>query len=705
MVQHHLPGFRTTPLASYLAGLGLVRVLGEQADPALTAVWTPDGLTIETTVDDIAGWLCDAYRPTPVLSPWNGGSGFGERDKTSKQALERLMSLPGDRTAPFRQAMTAATVVAEQFQAGAWSKERALVELRNRCPEPLLPWLDAAVVIAGDQAYFPPLLGTGGNDGRLDFSTTFHQRLLEVLDPAAAASERSHNLARDLLTGTQHERVQEAAVGQYDPAGAGGRNSSPFGSAPSLVNPWSFVLLVEGLLLFAASVARRNQHGAGRAAMPFTVSASPDGSPSGAEGELRTSRGEIWVPVWERPFTPAEVRQLFTEARATWRGHPARRAVEFYAATRTLGVARGVASFQRYGLHQRNGLAFTAVPIERVQVEERSSVRLAAKLEDWAGMARRGTMSAAVARAGRRFDSAYLTFAREGDARTLRDLLAALTDLELAVGRSGRAREHTPVRTPPGAGSFLDVLRAAECPELRVAVGIASCATRGGVDRSRGPSRSMRQTLLPVDPDGRWRDSPLVPGFGIRPLREVLSDVMVWRCRTAADEADATTYRGAPTFPHGIRVPAHDLHAFAAGALSGPELDRWVKACLALRWEGVRYEWTETGPPLLSLLGLLHPLADGLAPPEAQVARDVPRLALDPDWPVRLVAGQTTAVHEEAARRLRQAGWQAAPACDNDTAGGTAVAAALVPRCRQPVRVLRDHFALRISTDETREEP
>jgi CRISPR-associated protein Csx17 len=95
--------------------------------------------------------------------------------------------------------------------------------------------------------------------------------------------------------------------------------------------------------------------------MPFTVSFSPDGSSSGAAGEEKTSRGEVWAPVWTRAWTLAEIRQLFGEARASWQGRPARRAVDFYAATRTLGVARGIERFVRYGLQQRNGLAFVAV--------------------------------------------------------------------------------------------------------------------------------------------------------------------------------------------------------------------------------------------------------------------------------------------------------------------------------------------------------
>ena len=63
----------------------------------------------------------------------------------------------------------------------------------------------------------------------------------------------------------------------------------------------------------------------------------------------------------------------------------------------------------------------------------------------------------------------------------------------------------------------------------------------------------MRQLLLPVDPgdpgqrDGRWRGAPVVPGFGVRPLRHVLADVLAWRSRTAADEEDR---RSSVACPH-----------------------------------------------------------------------------------------------------------------------------------------------------------
>jgi CRISPR-associated protein Csx17 len=731
MTLHVFSGVRPEPLASYLAGLGLVRLLG-QADPDATFAWCPDGLTVETPIADIAQWLADDYVPTPVLSPWNGGSGFGAKDVEPKKRLARLINDPSPRLEPFRAAIAAAEKVMASGQSRGWisedgktDKQRVVQEFRNQCPEALLPWIDACVVLTNDKAVFPPLLGTGGNDGRLDFSTNLHEQLLEIIDSSAAGRKRSFALARDMLSGEQTERLAAAPIGQFDPSGAGGQASSPFGAGTSLVNPWTYVLLVEGALLFASGASRRHQFGAGRAAMPFTVSYSPDGAVSGAEQE--ESRGEVWVPVWSQPCTYAEIAQLFGEARAVWRGRPARRAVDFYAATRTLGVARGVSEFVRYGLQQRNGLAFVAVPLDRVEVVDMPDVRLAAQIEDWVSWIQRSDASRTVGTMLRQFEAAHLKYARDGKVLGLRDLLAALTVLEQAVGRSGRMREQIPVRRLPLANDFLSVLaQGEESPELRIAVGIASCVA----GRAGAGFRTMRQILLPVDPpdpndrahrDGRWRDAPVVPGLGTRPLRQVLADVLAWRSRTAtqeigSDEPGATAFRGVPTFRRGIRVPAEDLHALAvdpSGAsdtrIDDGELSAWLLACLALDWWGADRSWARPAPAMLRpTLALLHPLAQGLVPDEDS-ASGATRLALGPDWAARLAAGQVDGVHADAVRRLRQAGWDGVPAVPAPRTNnrpnarrmgdGTAIAAALVPRCFGAGRVLT-RFAVPLKTED-----
>jgi CRISPR-associated protein Csx17 len=706
ITRHVLPGLRPEPLATYLAGLGLIRVLGEQADPAATAAWSPSGLVIATTVTDLAMWLADEYVPTPVVSPWNGGSGFGAKDKEPVVRIAAVRAHPSPRLEPLREALRVADAVAAIARANGWMTEegvkdkgKVVLELRNRCPDSLLPWIDAAIVLAGEDTYFPPILGTGGNDGRSEFSTNFHQQVLHVMGTAPKDRAKSVNWARDLLAGTQDQQLGGAPIGQFDPGNAGGPGSSQFGAAGSLANPWSYILCFEGAMLFAASAARRNQHGAGRAAMPFTVNPSPDGSSSGAPGE--ESRGEVWAPVWTKEFTLAEIRQLFSEARASWRGRPARQAVDFYAATRSLGVSRGIDEFTRFGLQRRNGLAFAAVPLDRVKVRDKPVVKLAAQVEDWVARVGSSEASISVRESLRGFRSAHLAFVRDGDARGLAGMLAALTTLEMAVGRSGRAREAVPVRYLPRAEGFLSVLRQGGegSPELRLAVGIASCATRP----VEGSSRPMRQILLPVDQAG-WRDTPVVPGLGMRPLAQVLADVLVWRSRTAYDEGSAIRFRGAPTFRRGILVPSADLHALAAGTLDLKQLDLLLRACLALNWRGVRHEWADATPDIpVTTLGLLHPLAAGLRPGkhgESADGSDEPAYALATDWGPRLISGQVRQVHEEAATRLRQAGWSAVPPPPAASAGdGARIAAALVPRCLQPIRVLAG-LAREIKSDE-----
>jgi CRISPR-associated protein Csx17 len=719
MTRHACPGLRPEPIGSYLAGLGLIRLIGEQADSEATAYWGDGGLVIDSTAADLARWLVSEYVPTPVLSPWNGGSGFGAKDKEPKRRLEALLASTTPRLSAFGEAINAADTVMARARTAGWikpdakgiekivneeAKARIVQEFRNRCPDVLLPWIDAAVVLTGEQPYFPPLLGTGGNDGRLDFSTNFHEQVLAVLDESPTGMQRSFSWAGDLLAGSETERLDEGPVGQFDPAAAGGQASSPFGSAASLVNPWEYVLLTEGALLFASGAARRYQHAAGRAAIPFTVRFSPYGSASGAAGETRTSRGEVWAPLWDRPCTLAEIGQLFGEARAAWRGRPAQRAVDFYAATRTLGVARGISGFVRYGLQQRNGLAFVAVPLARVEVHSKPEVRLAARVEDWVSWIRSAEPSSATGMAVRRFDAAHLSYARDGGPRALASMLAELTSLEQAVGRSGRMKERMPVRGAPAARDFLaEFTKAGESRELRVAVGIASCATQLGAGM---PIRSMRQILLPVDPGdpgqraGRWRSAPLVPGFALRPLRHVLADVLVWRSRTAAAEEDSQKFRGVPAFRLGVPVHAADLHAFALGLLDEAELDLWLRACLALDWRRVRPPWKEQRGQVVPnpTLGLLQPLAHGLAP--ATGGHDAPKLAMKPDWAGRLAAGQIGAVHEEAVARLRQAGWQAVPFQPPAHAIGVDVAAALAARCRDPQSMMRRCLAV-----ELRDEP
>lgn len=707
-----LPGLTNQSFSRYLAGLGLVRVLSAQADPDLEAWWEGSSLMINSVVVDkvsaVAEWLVSDYRPTPVISPWNGGSGFGEKDKASRATIAQLMAVESPRLSDLRLAIpTAEPLVARAADQG-WDKARLVSELRNVCPESMIRWLDACIVLRDQAPAFPPLLGTGGNDGRLDFSTNFHQRLVEVLPELGGVVERSRGWASDLLLGVASVPLVRAAVGQFDPGAAGGRNSSPFGAAESQVNPWEFVLLIEGALYFASGLARRQGAELNRAAMPFCVWGSPDGPNPGAEGE--DSRGEIWAPVWNSPLQAREIAQVFAESRASWQGQIATQAAQMYAALRSFGVARGIDSFVRYGLHKRNGLAFSAVRLDQVAVRETSDIQLSVRPQRVAD-AYRQVGARSVAAAHRRFTRQHLTFVADLTPESMREMLAELTSMDLATMRSDRARDDLGWRPPPLAArdhaQFLhDGLRHAA--EFRVAAALAS-----GQTVVAGRPTSVRDLLVGVLPRSS-RDAFInaeVAGLGIRPLVEVLADLVRWRSHQ--DSSDGVERGFVPFATSGVVVPWADVHSWAEGALDDREVNRSFLACLALDWAQPPTNLVPAGgPPQLRLpqleLAVLQAFASGRVGsgswPAARQAREagsgwvdalasagIIRHGLERNWPTRLLAdttrtGAPSPVLTEAATQLVRLGWRLAPPVRSGLSRDRLVAALAAPASTQPLR-------------------
>lgn len=647
MHTHACPGLGSRPLATYLAAIGLARVVGEQADPQVRFGWSGEWFTIRTTVPDLVEFLVTAYRPTPVVSPWNGGSGFGIKDKGQLEVLDQIVDSDAERLAGYRATITAA----RQVLGGAdplWRKDRTVQELRNWLPDEALAWLDATVVLTSDGAVFPPLLGTGGNDGRLDFSSNFHQRLVTVLPELGAKPATSRGWASDLLNGTSTTPLVSAAIGQYDPLAAGGPSSSIHGAADSLVNPWLFVLMVEGLMWFASAPARRLGESRGRAAMPFTVYSSPDGPIPGAAKEA--ARGELWAPVF-RSITLPHLRQIMSEARASWLGKTVETVPAMYGAVRTFGVDRGIDAFERYGFLQRNGLAFVAAPLDRVEVQQMSGASLAQQPQGRATVFEKAG-GAATAEAGRRFQRALVDFVRDPTPQLLITMLAWQTRLEVTALRAegNRAELRHPVHLT-SARDALELLKPllTRSAEARVAAGIAS----GFVGRREDPL-PIRRLLIGTDPGQLPAARPVVTGLGSRPLVDVLADLLVWLSHHPAD--DPRVERGwLPFGGHWHRTHWSDVHVWATGQLDDRLVEDYLLACLALDWGSVA-RTVPTPIPNTAIdpdLAVLQALASGQVI-RVGVPADAPdgRQGLAHAWAVRLRAGHVDPVCRAAAALL-----------------------------------------------------
>ncbi|HEY4302013.1 MAG TPA: type I-U CRISPR-associated protein Csx17, partial [Candidatus Didemnitutus sp.] len=385
-----LNGCAPVPLAHYLKALGILRLVAEQFDEAATGSWQNDRLELRSSVDadGLVEFLSRAYSPTPILAPWNGGSGFFPKD--NDEALVAIEKSSVERFSAYRAGIAAARRELLRLELKGKpdgdTKARLLQSCRNAFPERPLRWLDAVLVLGQDGPRFPPLLGTGGNDGRLEFTNNFMQRVIEVMDPVTGepTTESERWLYAALFGNTASGLATKSPIGQFFPGAAGGANSTSGFDAPSAANPWDFILMIEGALLFAAaSVKRLESTNDGSLVYPFCVRQAGVGYASAAVADEADARCEMWMPLWNEPTTLAELCAIFSEGRSQVRGRAARNGVDFAQAAVTLGVDRGIAAFQRYGFQVRNGLAYFATPLERVIVRRNARADLLADIEQW----------------------------------------------------------------------------------------------------------------------------------------------------------------------------------------------------------------------------------------------------------------------------------------------------------------------------------
>lgn len=657
-----LPGCRPTPLGHYLRALAVLRLVAEQVSPAAEAWWEADQLVLRSPLDadGLVGFLADEYQPTPLLAPWNGGSGFGPKDATSSTTAVAAVAAVEASDAPRLERYRAAIAAVRRLVARpGWhdlGKEQQVALCRNVLPDAAVPWLDASVVLTGQgRVAFPFLLGTGGNDGRFDFSSNFLQRVGEVtgLTPRPRGAAPARELARAVLFDDPTVRLDKLPIGQFDPGSAGGVASSPFGAAESLANPWDLVLVLEGALVFASAAARRLSSGRTVVAAPFMVGASVAGHPS-ASGE--NSRGELWAPLWHRPATFAEVGRLISEGRIELGRRQARSGLDVVRAVASFGVDRGIDEVVRHAFLERNGLATFAVPVGRIQVRERAGARLLEGLDAWAARARTAKNApGALGPLVRALDEAQFAVAtRTSTSQALQDVLSAAAEVEHLVLRS---RSLAPLGRLRGldADAWLPALDDGS-PELRLAAALASMRPAGGA-RPRGDG--VLRGLF-VDLSGRGRP-PEVDGIAARPLADILAEA---HARLAILHPPAPPGgRGSGQPPRwlgglgGIPAPLGHVLALLGGHLDDERLRRLLRACLLLEWPdrprrlpapAIGDEVPGLVPPSFALLApAFHrrSLEGFLEPPTAA-----------PSWPRQLLAGRARQVVGDSMRRLRVAG-------------------------------------------------
>jgi CRISPR-associated protein Csx17 len=502
-----LQGCAPTPLASYLKALGVLRLIssdanhvdGQAADPRARGWWEGERFRIRTTLDRTA--LCrfflDEYAPSPIIAPWNGGSGFYPND--NKDGFHPLVGeTVAKRFLPLTEAIRISSQAVDCHALDTPPKDRAKINLvstlRADLPDRALDWLDAAVALSGHGLSYPRLLGTGGIDGRLDFTNNFMRRLVSRRRGTVGLFDASSGLptvdAESALVCALFDLPSRglisAAAGQFAPGAAGGPNATSGYSAKSLVNSWDFALMLEGAIAFAGAATRRHQSTSkSSASFPFTVRVIGAGWGGVDVVDEKDARSEFWAPLWSRPVTFREVGTLFAEGRAVLNGRTARDGLEFARAAASLGVSRGISEFERYAFLKRAGDAYRATPLGRFNAPTRRRTDLIADLEvgGWFENARRHASSAAspahAKSAMRRLQDALFQMTDAGQSREgTRNALIALGGFARWMTTNPKARED--LRRPPPVVSRKWIDTADDgSPEFRVAAALAGLGVAG----------------------------------------------------------------------------------------------------------------------------------------------------------------------------------------------------------------------------------
>jgi CRISPR-associated protein Csx17 len=591
-----LPGCSPTPLAAYLKALGLFRILSQQLpDATPRAHWQGNAFVLTSTLDrdGLRDFLLNHYAPSPLVAPWNGGSGFYPKDNTS--AAEAISASAAPRFATYRDTLASAREAINRLalteKPDAERKERMLLRCRNTFSETALEWLDSAFLLTEGGAKYPPLLGTGGNDGRLEFTNNFMQRLVELFDladPAAPATPEATALLDNALFATPARGLSDKPIGQFSPAVGGGANASTGFDAKSTLNPWDFVLTLEGALLFAAATIKRLEGTEpGQLVYPFCVQPSGSGYGSSATSDENDARCEIWMPLWQSPIGLPELQSLLAEGRAWVGRRPAKNGVDFARAVASLGVDRGIGEFQRYGFHVRNGLAYFATPLQRLRVRrDHVTADLLVACDGWIQRflpkASSANTPGSVARAARRLEAAILAqcaTAQSDHRPTAQELLASLGDCERALSSSAKwTAENYLKPIPPLCSEWIEAA-ATDDPEYRLAASLASLGL--WVNKQFFP---IRRHLEPVkiglgeSPWADWDDeaSDVVPSDGS--ATSLLIAIMRRRLLLAQK-------LGADSWPEYARLTAwpSDIAAFIEGRLND---DRFIRLLWGLSLVG-----------------------------------------------------------------------------------------------------------------------
>jgi CRISPR-associated protein Csx17 len=536
-----LHGCTPEPLMNYLKALGVLRLVSErpEGDPSVRGFWRDGTFALQTQLgrEALEAFFLEHYVPTSIVVPWSGSDFFDvnlaatppqfKETPTGAKIIVAFAASKHNRLAPYRAAITAslaalkAAGIKRKEQMKGEAKSRFLALLRGSADPKVTDWIDAAAVIETAKPVFTAMLGSGGgSDGNTHFSDNFMQNLWDVFpefDAQRVAKKGqtsalptraiSTSLLRHALFGipTTH-LVMKRTSSLFDGGAVGGPNAGQGFERDSLGNPWNFIFALEGAICFAGALCRRTGVRSGaQPAFPFQVQASPNAAASIVEKE-RAGR-ELWLPIWGRSATAAEVLQIMTEGRMQAGNRSAASGVDAARAVAALGIDRGLSGFQRYVVARGRvgGENYnSAAALGLHAIKSRRSVDLLRELDRWLSVFRsrcfdkesdedRKKGTARFTFALRRIERAIFDYCRYGGARFFQNILISVGAAEEAIAGAPGFREKAKGLRPL-ANLSSEWVSAADDASREFELALALAGIRDGA----GKIAPLRTNLEPV---------------------------------------------------------------------------------------------------------------------------------------------------------------------------------------------------------------
>lgn len=675
MIAHELRGCAPTPLAHYLKALGVLRLVAEQADPEARGWWEGERFFLASHLDEgqLLDFFRDQFAPSAIFNPWGARSGYfrGDSEKSSREVLRAIEKTTDPRLASFAEAIRTVRGVLESVTGGKKPtdndkvlRNKLILALRARVRGAAGDWMGAVCAALGGvkEVDFPAIFGTGGSEGSGSYTAAY----MKALDQCVLRHDCDKDLPAVLFggNGAPGSRWSET-FGQFVPSG--------------LSSAWDLLLAFEGALVVRSAVTSTGDpHGARWLSSPFYVAPIAYGSGSTAQidevamnkGKALPGRGEQWFPLWSSPLLIAEMKQMFSEGKAS---SSRRRATDSWSMMKSVlsfGVRAGIAEFVRYGYLQRNNQALHfAVPLGRLKVPEQRSPHVVCfdDLDVWLPRLRqqaRDTKThktpASLKHAERRLaDDLFAVVQHPDEAARWQSVLISLEGVE-GVLRTGAGMRAGPI---PELRPEWVVAADDGSSEFRLALAFALQAA--GFSNDGRAFQSVRRHWLSLD-GSRFA----VTGTGAQ-QRLCIGPEVVMTGRSGEDDAIAVIERrlieaaqqGQRRLPLQAAprafASASDLAALTTGQVNLDRVMAVARALMALdftAWfassvrprSAPRGEWPDDAWIAIRLALLPWPLQDGR------------KIGTDPAIVRRLATGDATSAVELALRRLHAAGIRAA---------------------------------------------